>query len=183
MGTLGEGKRRCLRDPKKDAASPKGHLEEQGLALESKTISVDKSDLDPGSNDPRTNKSVVILKAQINDIEVFRAIKNGALVLLTQGDAFGVRNNGRTGANAVSLNSFNRPQDGEEEMPVEPISPREAELLEYVAYGNSNKQIAVKLDISEQTVKNHMSSILDKLYANDRTHAVVTALRHRWITI
>ena len=68
-------------------------------------------------------------------------------------------------------------------MPVEPISPREAEVLEYVAYGNANKQIGVKLNISEQTVKNHMVSILDKLYANDRTHAVVTALRHGWITI
>ena len=63
-----------------------------------------------------------------------------------------------------------------------PLTPREGEILGYIARGYINKQIAVKLSISEQTVKNHMSSILRKLDANDRTQAVVLAMQHSWIS-
>jgi len=66
---------------------------------------------------------------------------------------------------------------------VVPLSPRELEILEYVANGNSNKQIAHTLKISEQTIKNHLTSILRKLDANDRTHAVVLAMRYGWISV
>lgn len=62
-----------------------------------------------------------------------------------------------------------------------PLSPREIEVLEYIARGNSNKEIARALKISDQTVKNHITSILRKLAVNDRTQAVVYALRHGWI--
>jgi PAS domain S-box-containing protein len=62
-----------------------------------------------------------------------------------------------------------------------PLTQRETELLYYIAAGNSNKQIAKILQISEQTVKNHISSILRKLNANDRAHAVVMAIRNGWI--
>jgi DNA-binding NarL/FixJ family response regulator len=64
-----------------------------------------------------------------------------------------------------------------------PLTLRETEILGYVAGGNSNKQIAYTLQISEQTTKNHISNILRKLRANDRAHAVVTALRRGWITV
>lgn len=64
-----------------------------------------------------------------------------------------------------------------------PLSPRELEILGYVARGYLNKQIARTLAISEQTIKNHMTSILRKLDANDRTHAVVMALRQGWIAL
>ena len=63
------------------------------------------------------------------------------------------------------------------------LSQRELEVLQHVAYGNSNKKIGNLLRISEQTVKNHLTSIMSKLQANDRTHAVVIALRQRWISI
>lgn len=63
-----------------------------------------------------------------------------------------------------------------------PLTPRETEIIDYVALGNLNKQIADKLGISEQTIKNHMSSILRKLDANDRTQAVVMAMRYGWIS-
>jgi len=62
-----------------------------------------------------------------------------------------------------------------------PLSAREIEILEYIARGNSNKEIARALKISDQTVKNHITSILRKLAVNDRTQAVVLALRRGWI--
>ncbi|MBI2755697.1 MAG: response regulator transcription factor [Chloroflexi bacterium] len=64
-----------------------------------------------------------------------------------------------------------------------PLSPREIEILDLVARGNSNKLVARQLGISDQTVKNHITTILRKLEVNDRTEAVVTALRNGWIKI
>ncbi len=64
-----------------------------------------------------------------------------------------------------------------------PLSPRELEVLELVAAGRTNKEIAQQLDISNQTVKNHVSSILRKLAVNDRTQAVVYAMRRGWIKV
>ena len=57
------------------------------------------------------------------------------------------------------------------------LSGREIEVLQQVAAGNANKIIADILAISEETVKAHVSSILSKLGANDRTHAVTIALK------
>lgn len=64
-----------------------------------------------------------------------------------------------------------------------PLTPREVEILDCVAQGNSNKEIARILSISDQTVKNHITSILRKLAVNDRTQAVIYALRHGWIKL
>lgn len=64
-----------------------------------------------------------------------------------------------------------------------PLSAREMEILESVTNGMSNKEIASQLNISQQTVKNHMTSILKKLNVQDRTQAAVTALRHGWVRI
>lgn len=62
-----------------------------------------------------------------------------------------------------------------------PLSPREMEILQFVTRGMSNKQIALELGISHQTVKNHMTSILKKLDVEDRTQAAVYALRRGWV--
>ena len=62
-----------------------------------------------------------------------------------------------------------------------PLSDREIEVLERIASGGSNREIADSLGISTQTVKNHISSILRKLSLNDRTQAVLFALRRGWI--
>jgi two-component system, NarL family, response regulator len=56
------------------------------------------------------------------------------------------------------------------------LSEREIEVLESLARGNSNKRIGIQLSISEETVKGHVKSILSKLGANDRTHAVMLGL-------
>ncbi|MDD5082058.1 MAG: LuxR C-terminal-related transcriptional regulator, partial [Dehalococcoidales bacterium] len=66
---------------------------------------------------------------------------------------------------------------------VAPLTHRETQILTHIADGNTNKQIAHILNISEQTIKNHVSAILRKLSANDRAHAVVLAIRHGWISI
>lgn len=62
-----------------------------------------------------------------------------------------------------------------------PLSPREVQILDNISQGKTNKEVAYALAISEQTVKNHMSSILRKLSVNDRTQAVVYAMRQGWI--
>jgi DNA-binding NarL/FixJ family response regulator len=64
-----------------------------------------------------------------------------------------------------------------------PLSPREMEILQLIARGYSNKEIAHELGISRQTVKNHMTSILRKLSVNDRTQAALYALRRGWIRL
>jgi DNA-binding NarL/FixJ family response regulator len=64
-----------------------------------------------------------------------------------------------------------------------PLSPREMEILQFVTRGLSNKEIATRLGISHQTVKNHMTAILHKLDIEDRTQAAVYALRHGWVRL
>ncbi len=59
----------------------------------------------------------------------------------------------------------------------ESLTPREIEVISLAATGNSNKRVGVKLSINEDTVKGHMTNILLKLGASDRTHAVTLALR------
>lgn len=61
------------------------------------------------------------------------------------------------------------------------LTERETEVLRRVAAGTSNKIIAAQLSVSEATVKAHMKSILSKLNANDRTHAVMIAMRRGFI--
>jgi len=58
-----------------------------------------------------------------------------------------------------------------------PLTPREGEILHHVAGGLANKEIAQRLGISERTVKNHLSNIMEKLHVNSRTQAAVYALR------
>jgi len=70
-----------------------------------------------------------------------------------------------------------------EEDDYSPLSPREVEILGFVSQGLSNKEIASVLAISDQTVKNNITSILRKLQVNDRTQAVIYALRHGWIDL
>jgi DNA-binding NarL/FixJ family response regulator len=61
------------------------------------------------------------------------------------------------------------------------LTEREIEVLRRVASGNSNKIIGAQLNVSEATIKGHMKSILSKLGANDRTHAVTIAIKRGFI--
>ena len=60
------------------------------------------------------------------------------------------------------------------------LSPREREILKHITYGQSNKEIAAELHITEKTVKTHITSILGKMQVQDRTQAAIYALKHRW---
>jgi DNA-binding NarL/FixJ family response regulator len=91
----------------------------------------------------------------------------------------------RSEANSWLRKEFDRlaPLGIPDETRFAPLSAREMEILQHAARGSSNKEIAHALHISQQTVKNHISSILRKLDVNDRTEAAVYALRHGWIRL
>lgn len=69
------------------------------------------------------------------------------------------------------------PAANEEGLVIESLTPREEDVLHLLVEGMSNKEIGAALSLTEGTVKNHVSTIIAKLQANDRTHAVVNALR------
>lgn len=77
-----------------------------------------------------------------------------------------------------ALRSFSDPGE-----PFQPLSSREMEVLTYVTRGMSNKEIAMLLGISHQTVKNHVTAILRKLGVDDRTQATIYALRRGWVRL
>lgn len=147
--------------------------------------------------------AIIILTDQEDEEQLFQSIKIGAAAyLLKDVDAavlieaiqqvsrgiFLINNNVLSRPHVATrvLRTF-REMAAEEEPEAAPLytplSGREVEILDYISRGNSNKEIAKSLKISDQTVKNHITSILKKLNVNDRTAAVVHALRHGWIKI
>jgi DNA-binding NarL/FixJ family response regulator len=145
------------------------------------------------------NTKVIILSSNPNDEELFEVIKTAAVACLsktstTEELASTIRRacNGEYPINeslitrpTVARHVLNQFQHMGRTMEavVAPLTPRETQILNYIADGNTNKQIARILEISEQTIKNHVSAILRKLNANDRAHAVVLAIRHGWISV
>ncbi|MHB1295210.1 MAG: response regulator transcription factor [Anaerolineae bacterium] len=70
-----------------------------------------------------------------------------------------------------------RSATGKDDLILERLSTREEEVLQLLVEGLSNREIGAQLHLTEGTVKNHVSAVISKLQANDRTQAVVTALR------
>jgi len=144
------------------------------------------------------NTKVIVLSPDPNDEELFEVIKTAAVACLSKNTnaeelASTIRRacNGEYPINeslitrpTVARHVLNQFQHMRRTMEavVAPLTPRETQILNYIADGNTNKQIARILEISEQTIKNHVSAILRKLNANDRAHAVVLAIRHGWIS-
>jgi len=83
----------------------------------------------------------------------------------------------------TSRGEFHDRLDVTDRVKEEPLTPREIQVLELLAEGLPNKAIAARLDISDQTVKFHVSSICGKLGAANRTDAVRRALRRGLITL
>ena len=146
--------------------------------------------------------AVVMLSPSPDDDQLFQAIKSGAVAFLSKDISADklTRVLRKVGQGEYPINDslLNRPHTAKKvlelfhdlslmgkdiETLMTTLSPRETEILRYIAEGNSNKRIAYALGIGEQTIKNHITSIMRKLNANDRTHAVVLAIRKGWLKI
>ncbi|MBS4195520.1 response regulator [Lederbergia citri] len=84
---------------------------------------------------------------------------------------------------ANQTNSSGGYQQPEVQIPLHLLTSRECEVLQLLADGKSNRGIGETLFISEKTVKNHVSNILQKMNVNDRTQAVVTAIKNGWVEV
>jgi DNA-binding NarL/FixJ family response regulator len=85
--------------------------------------------------------------------------------------------------NSLAEDVRNGDDDSEDDLRIDPLTPREVQVLELLAEGLPNKAIADRLKISDQTVKFHVSSISTKLGAANRTDAVRRAVRRGLITL
>jgi len=150
----------------------------------------------------RPEAGVIILAGFEEEEQLFQAVKVGAAAYtrrdVTPDALVDIIRRVDQGEYVVSDNVLERPQvtarvlkqfrdlassqDNVEPLFV-PLSAREVEILDHIAHGQSNKAIAKQLNISDQTVKNHITSILRKLAVNDRTQAVIYALRNNWIRL
>jgi len=127
---------------------------------------------------------IIVLTTAIGDIQAQRAFKAGAVGYLLKNL---VRKELTDTIRAVHAGLKRIPADIAlqlaEHVADEALTDRELDVLRMVAQGKGNKIIASDLEIAEYTVKNHIKSILIKLCADDRTGAVVTALRRGYIDI
>ena len=121
---------------------------------------------------------IIVLSTYSGDVQVARALKAGARAYLLKGNV-----------NKELLATIRAVNAGQKRIPAEvaselaehtgedELSAREIEVLRLIAAGNANKEIAVQLSLAEDTVKRHVTNILSKLRANDRTHAVTIGLK------
>ncbi len=132
---------------------------------------------------------IIMLTVHADEEFLFEAIKTGAMGYLLKDctpdeliRAIRVVHNGEgllapTMAAKV-MREFARTRERKDLAAVQlPLSQREIEILQHVAGGLANKEIAHRLAISERTVKNHLSNIMEKLHVNSRTQAAIFALR------
>lgn len=129
-----------------------------------------------------SNAKIIVLTTYSGDIQASRALKLGAAGYLLK-DMLRVE----------LVETIRSVHAGKKKIPVEiakelaehfdsdDLSPREIEVLRSAAAGCSNKIIAEKLGITETTVKGYMKSIFAKLNANDRTHAVMIAMKRGFL--
>lgn len=147
------------------------------------------------------NVGIIALTSNYNDVQIFEVLKAQAAACLSKETTAEelietVRRVAR-GEHPINENLVTHPiladqvlrqfqdltRQNETQPYISPLTPREMEILNYVAQGLLNKQIANELGISEQTIKNHVTSILRKLNANARTEAVILALKRGLISI
>ncbi|MBC9034441.1 response regulator transcription factor [Sphingomonas sp. JC676] len=124
------------------------------------------------------NARIIVLTTYDGDVQAARALKAGAAAYLLKSS---LRKELLDTIRSVHAGRRYIPPEIAQEIALhaadEPLSEREIGILQLVAAGNANKEIAWRLSISEDTVKAHMKSIFGKLDVNDRTHAVTAALK------
>ena len=127
---------------------------------------------------------IIVLTSVAGDVQAMRAFKAGAVGFLLKDTLRSelvntirlIHSGGKKVPEEIALQMAEHVAD-------DALSVREIEILRKVARGRSNKIIGDELGISEYTVKNHLKSILSKLNADDRTHAVTIALRRGYIDL
>lgn len=124
------------------------------------------------------NTRIIVLTTYPGDVQVLRALRAGARGYLLKGH---VNRDLAEVIRAVHAGHKRIPPEVAtalaEHTAEDDLTPREIDVLRLVAAGNANKAIAGHLSIAEETVKSHITNILAKLHANDRTHAVSTAVK------
>jgi DNA-binding NarL/FixJ family response regulator len=124
------------------------------------------------------NARIIVLTTYLGDVQALRALKAGAMGYVMKAS---LRRDLLDTIRAVHLGQRQVPPEVASELAKhaldETLTDREVEVLKHVAAGCSNKIVAERLRISEDTVKAHVRNILSKLRARDRTHAVTIALK------
>ena len=124
---------------------------------------------------------VLVLTTYESDADILRAIETGATGYLLKDapreELFAAIRTAAQGKSPLAPNVATRLMQRMRDLDEEALSAREIEVLELVASGTSNKEIAKRLWVSETTVKSHMLHIFDKLDVTDRTAAVTEALK------
>ena len=137
--------------------------------------------------EPGRQPAVVVLTSATDDQHLIRAMRAGATSYLLKtapaDDVIAAVRDAAAGTASLSpelltrlTQALRRPPPPD---PLQPLSPRERDVLRLIARGHSNRQIARDLSIGEQTVKTHVRSILAKLGLQDRVQAAIFALRHQ----
>ena len=134
---------------------------------------------------------VVILTVSEEDKNLFEAIKCGAhgyllkkieprnLFEMLRGVFRGEAPISRAAAAKILREFAEQAQRGPREVPEDKLSPKEQEVLQFLTEGLTNKEIGNKLGITENTVKNHLKNILDKLHLENRVQAATFALQRK----
>jgi DNA-binding NarL/FixJ family response regulator len=136
------------------------------------------------------NVRVIVFTAYDTDERILTAVQAGAQGYLLKGaprqelfEAVRIVHAGGSLLQPVVAFKLLRQVSREAEIGVEPLTPREQEVLQLIAQGLQNKEIAAQLVISERTVKFHVSAILSKLGAGNRTEAVTMAVQQGVISL
>ena len=127
---------------------------------------------------------VIVLTTYLGDVQALRALKAGAMGYLMKAT---LRRDLLDTIRAVHAGQRRVPSEVASELAQhamdDALTEREIEVLKQIAAGCSNKVVADRLMISEETVKGHVRNILAKLGANDRTHAVTIALTRGFLEL
>lgn len=133
---------------------------------------------------------ILVLSSFIEDDLVRQAIEAGALGYLlkdaSKGDLIRAIRGAKQGRPSLHPDAqrilMQRVQAPPAQSPIDDLTPREKTVLELIARGRSNKQIASSLHLSEGTVKGYVSAVLGKLGVEDRTQAALLAVREGFVT-
>ena len=121
---------------------------------------------------------IIVLTTYVGDVQILRAMKVGARAYLLKSllarELLETIRAVHSGKKALSADAS---YELAEHAMDESLTPGEVEVLQLIAAGNANKQIADQLSITEETVKGRVKNILSKLGANDRTHAAMIGVK------